>query len=101
MNVKYEKDFVESIDRISGKSKASILKVLQEVMDAQSLSEIRNCKKLTGYKNIYRIRIGDHRAIFLFSIKIERDTVHFQYLVSRGEAYGKKIKNRLHDIDGG
>ena len=38
-----------------------------------------------------------HRDSAVF--EIEGDAVFFQYLVSRGEAYGKKIKTELNRID--
>ena len=41
----------------------------------------------------------DYRAIFSFHVEIINDTVKFNYLVSRGEAYGKKIKTQLNRID--
>ena len=47
MNVEYSKDFEKSV------------------------------KKLVGYRNVYRIRIGDYRAFFTFHIEIVNDTVFF------------------------
>ena len=41
----------------------------------------------------------DYRAIFSFHVEIINDTVKFNYLVSRGEPYGKKIKTQLNRID--
>lgn len=38
-------------------------------------------------------------SIFTLEIEISGDTVFFQYLTSRGEAYGKKIKTELKRID--
>lgn len=56
-------------------------------------------KKLVGYRNVYRIRIGDYRAFFTFHIEIVNDTVIFRYLVPRCEAYGKKTQTELKRID--
>ena len=57
-------------------------------------------KKLIGYDFVYRIRIGNYRAFFIFHIEVKDDTVKFKYLVPRGEAYAKKSKGSLrkHDI---
>ena len=52
-----------------------------------------------GYRNVYRIRIGDYRAFFTFHIEIVNDTVFFRYLVPRGEAYGKKTQVELKRMD--
>ena len=87
MNVEYSKPFLKAVDKLSGK-------VLSSVLD-----EITNCKKLIAYKSVYRIRIGDYRAFFIFHVKIVDDTVKFEYLVSRGEAYDKKVQSELRKKD--
>ena len=77
----------------------SVCRVIKEVKEAEDIKDITDCKKLIGYRSIYRIRIGDYRAIFTFHIEIVNDTVKFKYLVSRGEAYGKKVKSELKRLD--
>ena len=99
MKVDYSKDFEKSLKKLSGKMLESVRRVIKEVKEADDLKDITDCKKLIGYRSIYRIRIGDYRAIFTFHIKIINDTVKFKYLVSRGEVYGKKIKTELNRID--
>ena len=99
MNVEYSKDFEKSVKKLSGKMLDSIRKVITEVKNAENIKEITDCKKLVGYSNVYRIRIGDYRAFFTFHIEIVNDTVIFRYLVSRGEAYAKKIDESLKRID--
>ena len=92
MNVDYSRAFRKAIHKLSQKDRDHVSKVIIAVKAATSIAEIRNCKKLTGYKNAYRIRIGDYRAIFLF-IVID-DIVYFQYFLHRGEAYNKEyLKN--------
>ena len=99
MNVEYSKDFEKSVKKLSGKMLGSIRKVITEVKNAENIKEIINCKKLVGYRNVYRIRIGDYRAFFTFHSEIVNDTVFFRYLVSRGEAYAKKMDESLKRID--
>ena len=99
MNVEYSKDFKKSVKKLSGKMLDSVRRVVAEVKSAESLKDITDCKKLLGYRNIYRIRIGDYRAFFTFHIEIINDTVIFRYLVSRGEAYAKKMDESLKRID--
>lgn len=99
MNVEYSKDFEKSVKKLSGKMLDSIRRVIAEVKNAESIKEITDCKKLVGYRNVYRIRIGDYRAFFTFHIEIVNDTVIFRYLVSRGEAYDKKMDESLKRID--
>ena len=86
MNVEYSKDFKKSVKKLSGKMRDTVHRVVAEVKSAESLKDITDCKKLLGYRNIYRIRIGDYRAFFTFHIAIINDTVFFRYLVPRGEA---------------
>ena len=99
MNVNYSKDFKKSVMKLSGKMLDSVRRVVVEVKNAESLKDITDCKKLVGYRNVYRIRIGDYRAFFTFHIEIINDTVIFRYLVSRGEAYAKKMNETLKRID--
>lgn len=99
MNVEYSKDFEKSVKKLSGKMLDSIRRVIAEVKNAESIKEITDCKKLVGYRNVYRIRIGDYRAFLTFHIEIVNDTIFFRYLVSRGEAYDKKMDESLKRID--
>lgn len=99
MNVEYSKEFKKSVQKLSGKMLDSVRRVIKEVKNAKSLKDITDCKKLVGYHNVYRIRIGDYRAFFTFHIEIVNDTVFFRYLVPRGEAYGKKTLTELKRID--
>ena len=99
MNVEYSKDFEKSVKKLSGKMLDSIRRVITEVKNAESIKDITDCKKLVGYRNVYRIRIGDYRAFFTFHVEIINDTVIFRYLVSRGEAYAKKMDESLKRID--
>ena len=91
MNIEYSKDFEKSVKKLSGKMLDSVRGVISEVKNAESIKAITDCKKLVGYRNVYRIRIGDYRAFFTFHVEIINDTVIFRYLVSRGEAYAKKL----------
>ena len=99
MNVEYSKDFEKSVKKLSGKMLDSIRRVIGEVKNAENIKEITDCKKLVGYRNVYRIRIGDYRAFFTFHIEIVNDTIYFRYLVSRGEAYTKKMDESLKRIE--
>ena len=99
MNIEYSKDFEKSVKTLSGKMLDSVRGVISEVKNAESIKDITDCKKLVGYRNVYRIRIGDYRAFFTFHVEIINDTVIFRYLVSRGEAYAKKMDESLKRID--
>ena len=99
MKTKYSKDFEKSVRKLSGKTLNSVRNVLLEVKNARNLNEITDCKKLIGFDNVYRIRIGNLRAFFVFHVEIIDDCVFFKYLVPRGEAYGKKNTELLRKAD--
>ena len=99
MKVRYSKEFEKSVRKLSGKMLQSVKSAILEVMQAESVENITDCKKLTGYQNVYRIRIGSLRAFFTLHIEIIDNGVFFRFLLSRGEAYDKKNEKRLKEID--
>ena len=99
MKIKISKSFSKAIDRLSGKQLNSVLDVIKEVKAAQGFEDITDCTRLVGYHSVYRIRIGGYRAFFTFHIEIVDDVVNFRYLVSRGQAYTKKVETELKRLD--
>lgn len=99
MKIKVSKSFSKAIDRLSGKQLHSVLDVIREVKAAQGIEDITDCTRLVGYHSVYRIRIGGYRAFFTFHIEIVDDVVYFRYLVSRGQAYTKKVESELKRLD--
>jgi len=93
MKVEYSKEFEKAARKLSGKNLNSLKNAILDVKKAKNVKELTDCKKLIGYENVYRLRIGDLRAFFL--LRVERDTVEFEYLISRGQAYSKKMEERL------
>ena len=86
MNVEYSKPFLKAVDKLSGKVLSSVLDMIREVKNVNSTDEITNCKKLIAYKSVYRIRIGDYRAFFIFHVKIVK---------KYNQSYGKRINDSL------
>lgn len=101
MRYKLTKAFGKSMERLNGKELRSVLAVLDEVERAKSLADISDCKKMTNYTNVYRIRIGGNRAFFTFHIEIVEDILFFRYLVARGQAYNKAMQAALREADKG
>ena len=99
MKVEYSKVFIKAVNKLSGKQRDSVRDAIAEVNKAQGLEEITDCIRMVGYHTIYRIRIGGYRAFFTFHVEIVDDVVKFQYLVSRGQAYTKKIEKELKRLD--
>jgi len=90
MKTKYSKEFEKSVRKLSGKTLNAVRNTILEVKNASCINEITDCKKLVGFDSVYRIRIGNLRAFFIFHVEIIDDCVFFKYLVPRGEAYNKK-----------
>ena len=93
MIVEYSKAFIKAALKLDGKYKTSLRKKIEEVKMASSVEELTDCKKLEGFNNTYRIRIGSYRAFFIMTIA--NNTVCFEYLVSRGDAYSKEYLKSL------
>ncbi len=99
MKVDYSKSFIKAVRKLSGKQLDSVRNVIKEVKEVKRIEDITDCTRLIGYSNVYRIRIGGYRAFFTFHVEIIDDTIFFQYLVSRGQAYTKKIEKELKRLD--
>jgi mRNA-degrading endonuclease RelE of RelBE toxin-antitoxin system len=99
MNIEYSKAFTKAVKKLSGKLLESVKQIVIEVKQSENIENISDCKKLIGYNNVYRKRIGDLRAFFVLHIEIDGDKVVFEYLVSRGQADDKKTMNSLRNKD--
>lgn len=99
MKIKFSKSFSKAVDKLSGKQLGSVLDVIKEVKSAEGIEDITDCTRLVGYHSVYRIRIGNYRVFFTFHIEIVDDVVYFRYLVSRGQAYTKKVEKELMRLD--
>ena len=47
-------------------------KIIEDLSALSSLPRPPGCKKLKGYKNAYRIRVGDYRIIYEIEDKVLR-----------------------------
>lgn len=99
MKVEYSKAFVKAAKKLSGKSLDSLQRVIAEVKEAKSISEITDCKKLVNFTGVYRIRMGGYRAFFTCHVAVMDGDVVFEYLVPRGQAYSKGMKAKLKSKD--
>lgn len=99
MRVAYSKEFIKAFDKLSGKLHQSAVNAIDEVIEAQTIDAITDCKKIEGLNSVYRIRIGSKRAFFVLHILVDGDLVKFEYLFSRGEAYDKKNMEKLRNRD--
>jgi mRNA-degrading endonuclease RelE of RelBE toxin-antitoxin system len=99
MKVEYSKSFVKAVKKISDKMLDSVKRTILETKEAENIGQLSNREKLVGYKNIYRLRIGDLRAFFFLRVEVAGNTIIFEYLVPRGQAYDNKIHDNLKKKD--
>jgi len=72
------------LDKVAdGPLKAKVAHVVSQVIQADSLSQIKNLKKLKGFRTAYRIKIGDFRIGLVF----EDNTVFFAAIANRKDIY--------------
>jgi mRNA interferase RelE/StbE len=84
MKVLIDRSFEKDTDKLKDqKLLHSIADCIEEILSADKLSGISNCKKLKGSKNYYRIRIGDYRIGFIF----EKQTVELIRFLHRSVIY--------------
>lgn len=83
MNVQFLDQFNRDVNRLQHASvKRALSKTIEEIKSANSISEIRNIKKIQGFRSAYRVRIGDYRlGLFLTG-----NTIEFRIL-NRKEIY--------------
>ena len=71
MKVEFLARFNKDVEKLDNqKIKNNLISIISELESAQKLNEIKNLKKLKGYRNAYRIKIGDYRFGFYFEDNI-------------------------------
>lgn len=67
MIVEYLKQFSKDLLKIKDESlKDDLYNAIIDLKKAETMNEFSNIKKLKGYQNAYRIRIGKYRLGFYF-----------------------------------
>jgi len=62
MNLEFDKSFSKSLDKITERAvKEKLENILEEIDNATAIRQIKNIKKLVGFQNYYRIKIGNYR----------------------------------------
>jgi mRNA interferase RelE/StbE len=84
MKVEFLEQFEGDLNKVSDQSlKDEVFKVILELERAKTLRDVRNIKKLKGYRNSYRIRIRNYRIGF----KLERGVIELARFLDRKEIY--------------
>lgn len=84
MKAEFLKQFYKDLNKITLQSTLDdIIASVKNVEEAASMREIKNFKRLKGYKNVYRIKVGDYRI----GVFIENDVLEFARIVHRKDIY--------------
>jgi len=84
MVVKIDKRFEKDTDKIKDKKLLNkVARCIGQAIEAESLEQVSNLKKLQGFTDHYRIRIGDYRA----GLRLEEGTLIFERFLSRKDIY--------------
>lgn len=85
MKTAFKGSFLKSLKKLKDqKLKTQIAICIEQVEAAENLSEVKNVKKLQGFPNYYRVRIGDYRI----GMELQGDVVYFAAFAHRKDIYG-------------
>lgn len=84
MKVRFESKFAKDLRSIRDtKLLVKIKEMIDECKAAESLTELKNIKKLQGYDTFYRIRIGEYRV----GLEVLNDELIFTRFLHRKDVY--------------
>lgn len=87
MILEFDKSFDKSLDKIKDKAMlARIGNTILKAEKAESIEKIPNTRKLMGFSNYYRIKIGDYRLGFE---RINNQTIRLIIIEHRKDIYRK------------
>jgi mRNA interferase RelE/StbE len=85
VKVEFDKSFEKWLSKVTDKGLlGKIEKVIIQLESVQSLDKVSNVKKLTGYKNYFRIQIGNHRLGFEL---MQKSTIRLIIIADRKDIY--------------
>ena len=84
MKTEFLKKFYKDLDKITLQDvRSNIADTIENIESASNVGEIKNIKKLSGFRNAYRIKIGDYRV----GVFIKKDLVEFARIANRKDIY--------------
>ncbi len=84
MEIRIDKSFEKDVKKIKQpdiQKKVAIL--IEKIQEISSFQELTNTKKIKGFSNFYRIRLGDYRI----GVEIEDNTCIFLRILHRKDIY--------------
>jgi mRNA interferase RelE/StbE len=85
MELLYGKQFSKDLDAIrhETKIKAELLKLIEAIIAADSLTNLKGVRKIEGYQAYFRIKVADHRL----GIKLTQNRVELIRFLHRKDIY--------------
>lgn len=84
MNLAFTKKFLKQVSKLNSPALAKEIEAIIETAEkANSLSQIKNLKKLKGHSGFYRIRCGDYRI----GINFQNNSFEFAAFDHRKDIY--------------
>jgi mRNA interferase RelE/StbE len=83
MKIEIRKSFTKDADKLPAPFQQQLSIIINEIAKASQPSQLGNCKKLTGFKTAYRIRMGQYRIGFYY----ENKTAELVRILHRKEIY--------------
>lgn len=85
MDILFGKRFSKDLDAIQNESKTRkrLIELIKKMKEINSLSDLKGVKKIEGYSNYFRIRVGDYRL----ALKLSHNRVELIRFLHRKEIY--------------
>ena len=84
MKIEIKKSFLKDIKKQKNyKLEQKVKEFLLNLQTKDDITQIENLKKLSGFKNFYRIRLGDYRI----GVYFENDILYIVRCLHRKEIY--------------
>ncbi|ACX72449.1 addiction module toxin, RelE/StbE family [Methanocaldococcus vulcanius M7] len=84
MKVLFAKTFAKDLKNVPRHVRKRIKLIIENFQNAKSLNDLNlDIKKIKGYQNYYRIRVGNYRV----GIEINGDTIIFRRVLHRKNIY--------------
>ena len=85
MKLLYGKRFSKDLDAIrhEAKVKKHLLELIEKIKETDSLANLKGVRKIEGYQNYFRIKVGDYRL----GIKLTKKRIELIRFLHRKEIY--------------
>jgi mRNA interferase RelE/StbE len=87
MELEFDRSFEKALEKIKDKKLFdSIKNLLNQCEEASALKNLKNVRKIVGYSNYYRIKVGEYRVGIQF---LKPNTIRFVTVLHRRDIYKK------------